>query len=83
MDLGGLESTPIALAFCDGDFTFLDKDYRPLKKGTWTQAAFVHICWRTQKNKNNGETKLFATTKDQRLCPVESPPLCKVQFVSM
>ena len=57
-------------AFMDGDFTFLDKNCRPLYGRERAKAAFVRIRWRTQKNKNNGETKLFAVSPDDRLCPV-------------
>ena len=34
------------------------------------KTAFVCIHWRTQKNKNNGKTKLFVVAKVDRLCPV-------------
>ena len=34
------------------------------------QPAFVRIRWQTQKNQNNGKTKLFAIANDDRLCPV-------------
>ena len=44
------------------------------------KAAFVRIRWRTQKNKNNGETKLFALAKDDRLCPVGAAWRIQAQF---
>ena len=57
-------------AFMDGDFTFLDKHCHPLNERARAKAAFVRLCWRTQKNKNNGEIKLFDVAKDDRLCPM-------------
>ena len=57
-------------AFIDGDFTFLDKNCKPLKGRVRARAVFVRIRWRTQKNKNSGETKLFVIANDDRLCPV-------------
>ena len=57
-------------AFVDGDFKFLDKNSKPLQGRARDRAAFVRVCWRTQKNKNNGETKLFAIANDDRLCLV-------------
>ena len=54
-------------AFIDGDFTFLDEHCIPLKGRALAKAAFVRIRWQTQKNKNNGETKMFAVAKDDRL----------------
>ena len=59
-------------AFMEGDFQFLDQFRRPLRRTDRAFAAYVRIRWRTQKNRNNGETKLFARAKDSRLCPVRA-----------
>ena len=57
-------------AFMDGDFTFLDENFRPLYRGDRAKAAFVRIRWHTKKNKNNEGTKLFAVATDDRRCPM-------------
>ena len=57
-------------AFTVGDFIFLDEHMRPVRGKARCRAAFVRIRWRTQKNLNNGETKLFAKAPDARVCPV-------------
>ena len=57
-------------AFTFRDFIFLDEHMRLLREKARCRAAFVRIRWRTQKNLNNGETKLFAKAHDARLCPV-------------
>ena len=54
----------------DGDFTFLDENYRPLYGKDRAKAAFVRVRWHTKKNKNNKETKLFAVATDDRLGPM-------------
>lgn len=57
-------------AFITADFVFLDEHLLPLRGRNRYHACYVRIRWRTQKNLNNGETKLFARTTDVRLCPV-------------
>ena len=57
-------------AFTANDFVFLDEHLRPLRGKSRCRAAFVRLRWRTQKNLNNGESKLFAKASDARLCPV-------------
>ena len=47
-------------AFMEGNFQFLDQFRRPLRRTDRAFAVYVRIRWRTQKNRNNGETKLFA-----------------------
>ena len=67
-------------AFIDGDFTFLDKNCKQLHGKARANAAFVRIRWRTQKNKNNGETKLFAIASDARMCPVGAAKRIQARF---
>ena len=67
-------------AFIDGDFTFLDKNCKQLHGKARANAAFVRIRWRTQKNKNNGETKLFAISSDARMCPVGAAQRIQARF---
>ena len=57
-------------AFTVSDFIFLDQHLRPLQGSARCRAVFVRLRWRTQKNLNNGESKLFAKAGDARLCPV-------------
>ena len=64
------EPTYQPYAFTYRDFVFLDGHLRPLHGQDRCDAVYVRIRWRTQKNLNNGETKLFARAKDVRLCPV-------------
>ena len=59
-------------AFMEGDFLFLDQFRRPLRGTDRAFAPYVRIRWRTQKNRVNGETKLFARARDFRLCPVRA-----------
>ena len=59
-------------AFIEGDFQFLDHFRRPLRGTDRAFASYVRIRWRTQKNRVNGETKLFARAKDSRVCPVRA-----------
>ena len=70
-------------AFIDGDFTFLDKNCKPLGGRARAKAAFVRIRWLTQKNKNNGETKLFAIANNDRLCPVGAAWRTQARFESL
>ena len=67
-------------AFIDGDFTFLDNNGKQLHGKERELAAFVCIRWRTQKNKNNGETKLFALASDARMCPVGAARRIQARF---
>ena len=53
---------------------------KPLEGRACAKAAFVRIRWGTQKNKNNGETKLFAIANDDRLCPVGAAWLIQARF---
>ena len=66
--------------FIDTDFTFLDGKLQPSEREGTKKTVFVRIRWRTQKNKNNGETKLFALAKDDRLCPVGAAWRIQAQF---
>ena len=70
-------------AFIDGDFTFFDKNGKPLEGRARAKAAFVRIRWRTQKNKNNSETKLFAIANNDRLCPVGAAWRIQARFESL
>ena len=67
-------------AFMEDDFQFLDRFRRPLRGTDRALAAYVRIRWRTQKNRNNGETILFARTKDSRLCPVRAALSIQLRF---
>ena len=79
-----IEGSPIPTkqpyAFMEGDFQFLDQFQRPLHGIDRAFASFVRIRWRTQKNRNNGETKLFARAKDPRLCPVRAASSIQFRF---
>ena len=67
-------------AFMEGDFQFLDEFRRPLRGTDRAFAAYVRIRWRTQKNRVNGETKMFARARDSRLCPVRAALRIQLRF---
>ena len=60
-------------AFLSTDFLFLTRDKSPVPPTSSPPPHFIQITWRFQKNKANGESKLFSYNhQDPHLCPIQA-----------